>query len=430
MCSIDYLQIHQYCLSLWNDAVHKGNIELAIKIDFEHYNKVVKPCESKYFWDLWQNSTYPLRKVLTEQAYTMIPIIHNNNFESKNFLIILPNYSGLAHEQQLSRNLRYLWSENYSFEFEIVYLFGLSDQYKAAASKLYNISPSKINFLNSKSYSEASKLLNLLVSQREFCTILYPSFFQLAFWMSLFLPHPNQKFLQMKYFPKQTGRIAGWACGRKNFEQYLDYESDLFLQLSVLNLKLFPDDSFIDSEPKIRNNITFGSISRPEKISDAIYNKTVLELLNSNDKLEYLYTGIVENLKFIPVSTLNHPQSRHIGWVAPTQSIKLFDIYFESFPWGGGDMSLLALQSARPYLTLETTENKLIGISDFLRIISENNSDITYFSFADNIQTLTDRFNQLCRDKFLREELGQAWQSAILKYEPCDADKWYDFLTT
>jgi hypothetical protein len=111
--------------------------------------------------------------------------------------------------------------------------------------------------------------------------------------------------------------------------------------------------------------------------------------------------------------------------VNPIESISEFSIYLEPFPWGGGEMTLLALEAGLPYLTLETQENVRFGIYGFLRAASEGKDPILQTSFCRSPSELLNRVNLLIKNPDLRHDLGQGWQNAITSYSPPSLDSWY-----
>jgi hypothetical protein len=253
----------------------------------------------------------------------------------------------------------------------------------------------------------------------------------MAFWMSLLVSHGNQKFLQMKYFPRQAGRLAAWGCGRKDDQKTYEVQGENFVQLSILNPRQMqerPTGGLDTSQVSTKGKISFGSISRPEKVADATYNRFVLDLLDKYSPTAYLYAGREEQLAHIPVEVRRHPQARALGWVDPAAAIREYHIYLESFPWGGGDMCLLALENQVPYLILDTPQNRVVGIYSFLDVIAQSNSSELQFSFCDSMQTLADRFGALVADGDLRASLGKRWAQAIDQYHPSDIAAWLSFL--
>jgi len=424
------IDMHSELLKAWEFALESKNINSAARIDLQHYDTLVKPNEDYIMWDKWQADTFSTRKKIQIEYQK---ILKTNLIKSGNkFLIVHHNYSGLANETQLARNINFIKEKFRDLEFEVAYLFAGNLSQQKAATKLYNLPETSIYFLQSKSYPDAGNRLNWLVNNKKYSSVIYPSIFFMAFWMSLFVNHCNQKFLQMKYFPRQVGRISTWACGRKNSEIHFNNLEDKFIQLSVLNLKI-SDDQYTENQVKIVNDnakkINFGSISRPEKITDSDYNKLILELIESNPKIMYYYTGKEEKCQAIPEKIRQHPQTLSLGWVEPEKVINDFDIYLEPFPWGGGDMTLLALQMGRPYLILDTPQNRTVGIYNFIEYLSKDQDTILNFSFCKDLNTLKNRFSLLIKDSTLRERLGKAWASAINDYRPNDIEEWIKFLT-
>lgn len=416
--------LHEACLNAWVSSIHAGNFQKAVEIDFHHYAKLVKPSEDKNFWDRWQRETYSYRLKLSEHFIKKFPSLKNSTSNSK-LLIVHHNFSGLAHETQLARNLSYLKNMKKGVDFDVLYLFGEPLKDFHIIENIYGLKKSNIHFLNAKSYVDAAEKLNTFTNSSAYTAILYPSIFFMAFWMSIFVRHPNQKFLTLKYFPLQAGRIKNWACIRRTETPNLTVQDQNFIQLSLLDLNV----AGLAPEHLVRSPITFGSISRREKTTDLTYNKFVSEKLHLHSDLIYLYTDKDENSLLEQEQIKNNPKTLNLGWVDPAKGIGEFSIYLEPFPWGGGEMSFLAINSGIPYLTLDTPENRSVGIYLTLELISKSGSEILNASFSESLEKLSSTFDELVTNKDFRESLGVEWKNAASKYEPINPSMWHDFLT-
>lgn len=421
--AVDKPKLHQTLLREWRAAVDLGDFERAIGIDNLHYNELVKKNEEVAYWDRWQTDTLPYRRRLTARIESLCPSLESNDASEGPCLIVYHNYSGLAHETQFARNMHWLRQHDVPLHVEVVYLFG-SDQDRQVAAGLFGIEPAAIHYLQATSYQQAADRLAVLAQQRNAATIIYPSLFFVAFWMSLFVRHPNQKFVQMKYYPQHAGRIRGWFGGYRNDGIHYRINGCDFEQLPVLDLQLAKfgqtdKDVLTDSD-----TVTIGSISRPEKMTDAQYNRLVLDVLARHPQLNYLYTGREKTLGLIPASVRLHERSICLGWVDPVSAISRFDIYLEPFPWGGGDMSLLALESGRAYLTLASAENTRFGIYSLIKHIAEQGDPLLQYSFCRNIAQMRQRVDELVDNHALRRQLGLAWRNAVTAYRPPAVSSW------
>ncbi len=426
----DKASAHAYLLNQWREGLKAGNIQRAIEIDFIHYNHLVKPVEDREYWDRWQHDSFALRTAIAGEFATSFPTRARSAAEagSGRFLVVNHNYSGLAHETQLSRNLHYLRQNGHAIDFDVAYLFGGDDDTRRKAAALYGVDAGAIRFLGASNYLDAGKKLDLLTRQQPYASLVYPSIFIMAYWMSLLCAHGNQKFLQLKYFPLHAGRMSGWGCGRKNASDQFVVHGHAFTQLSILDLLAGQQrvDSAVAAAPGAA--LAFGSISRPEKVANGSYNDFVLRLLERHPQAQYLYAGRPDSVGVIPEAVRAHSRSVPLGWVDPAESIRRFSIYVEPFPWGGGDMTLLALQAGLPYLTLGSEENRTIGLYDHLRLVAQPQADVLDFSFCCSVEEMESRFAALASDAGLRNALGAAWRRTLLDYRPPDADAWMRFL--
>jgi hypothetical protein len=413
-------EFHDFALKNWIAAVNNGDFERAIAFDQLHYNELVKKYEDVGYWDRWQADTLTARHSLAEQFERISPLALPEPDGRNRFLIVHHNFSGLAHETQLARNMAWLRTHGIKINVEIAYLFGKNVGH-AYASTLYGVPLNCIHYLEADNYQQAGERLNLLAQRRQAQGIIYPSIFFMAYWMSLLVSHGNQKFVKMKYYPLHSGRIRHWFGGYHTQDKYYQINGYDFEQLPILDLKLDKRDKKI----KVKNeSLTIGSISRPEKIANQGYNQFIFDVLENNPSITYLYTGRYEDTSVIPEKVRKHSQSEALGWVDPSVAVSRFSIYLEPFPWGGGEMTLLALESGLPYLTLETKENLEVGFFKFIKYIAENRDPLLQFSFCRSIPQLEERIEKLSADPYLRHQLGQAWRQTILDHEPKTLGSW------
>ncbi len=423
---IEKQKLHRQILAEWLAAVDTGDFERAIGLDFYHYNHLVKATEDSGYWNQWQQDTHPVRVELAARVCRVSPAwsVDARNDKGR-FAVVNHNFSGLAHEVQLSRNIQYLRRQGCRLDFDVIYLFDGDANQRARAAHLYEIPEASVHFLSADSYMTAAGRLDIACRQGAYRTVIYPSIFPMAFWMSLFNTHPRQTFLQMKYFPWQAGRIAEWAGGRRNTEDRYEIHGFSFLQLQTMD---FSTGALPVGAPGDAPSHTFGSISRPEKVADPVYNRFVASILAERPDLTYLYAGRAEGIKVIPESVRSLPNARHIGWVDPATAIGRFGVYLESFPWGGGEMSFLALRAGVPYLILGSEENIRFGLFDFIRLIAESGPSVLQYSFCRDESELRARLITLIDDPEARRALGTAWREHLASYKPADADRWAQFL--
>jgi hypothetical protein len=175
---------------------------------------------------------------------------------------------------------------------------------------------------------------------------------------------------------------------------------------------------------------TFGSISRIEKMTDPTYQSFVFKLLGEFHDLSYLYTGHIEGRDLLDPRITRHPRAKFLGWVVPEDVITHYSVYLESFPWGGGDMSLLAAQNGVPYLILDTPENRRVGIYALMRYIATRSGhSVLDKCFCSDLEGLRTTFSELHADADLRRHMGHAWAEAVSTYQPPDIDAWARFFT-
>jgi hypothetical protein len=320
-----------------------------------------------------------------------------------------------------------LRESGYKLDFKIVYLFGQrEDLASKKAAALYAISEEQILFINATSYPHAGARLEKLSVDLAPERIVYITIFYMAFWVSLYVAHSNQCFYQMKYPPRHSGRIRLWGGVRAERTKSIRYlNGDRWLQLSVLDVNLSP--SIHEAPRETDGYLNFGSISRIEKILQEGYLDFVLGVLESNAHLRFLYTGRSGEDELLPFALRNHPRAKFLGWVDPADSIRQFDIYLEPFPWGGGDMTILALSSGLPYLTLDTPQNRRFGIYNFLSLISYNSKEAE-LSFGKTIEQVRCKLIEMSKSFEKRKSNAQAWKNILLQYRADGTREWELFL--
>jgi hypothetical protein len=415
---------------MWNKAVSAQNYHAAYSIDLAYYFKYVKSEESLENWKLWQGCTFQRRKSLTSSLPNLIEHTVGQGDGIDRIAVYLPNFSGLAHEEVIASSIRYLRHHNYipgTVEVHVVFAFGSGALHKPIAVDFYTGSAASIHFLDAQDISEASRSFNILESRYRFRSVIYPSIFFFAFWSSLQVSHPNQKFIVGKYYPLQTGRLTAFAGGRVDEKMERLVNDEKWIQLSFLSMAVKGVKSSKNAEFHDQAR-TFGSISRVEKTQDSCYTEFILEMLSECPEVMYLYTAGTRDYNKVPAAIRNNPRSLDLGWVDPPKAITSFTVYLEPFPFGGGLMSYLAVRSGLPYLVLVSDQMLEMGISNQLSVIAnESQSDILRLSFCFDTDALKDRLKLLISDIGLRRKLGDDWSKAVANYVPGDLGVWKSF---
>jgi hypothetical protein len=415
----------------WVKAIQQSDFHRAYSIELNFYTAHVRPTESAVLWDAWQDRTLSLRRTLTDLVRQHFPIRSPSQSAPGVCALVYPNFSGLAHETQLARSTKFLRRSGIPLDLHVVYGFGASKpELTLRAAELHGVSPSHVHFLEAADLHDMGERLSSLDQAFRFSTIVYPSIFHFAFWATMVLHHPNQKFVRMKHYPRQAGRFTAFATGRIDDEVDVCVNGERWLQLSVLELR--PSSLAVAKRDGIQSpdTRTFGSISRIEKTTDPTYQSFVLDLLEQFGDLSYLYTGNPGARGLLDPRITRHPRAEFLGWVVPEDAITRYSVYLESFPWGGGDMSLLAAESGVPYLILDTPENRRVGIYALMRYIAtQSGHSVLDKSFCPDLESLRTIFAELHTDRDLCRHMGCAWAEAVSTYRPHDIDAWSRFFT-
>lgn len=423
-------ELYQKFFSIWCRMIDNGMYEEAARIDMMQYNEQIRKNESLSVWTRWQNDTADKRKFLVCIADQINPITGPISEGSVNVALVYHNFSGLAHETQLARNIEFLRQHGAVVNIHVVYAFGeaSTDKVEKAAS-IHNVPESNIHFMCCGGYTDVGISLGYLDVSMKFKTIIYPSEYYLAYWASLTLAHSNQKFLSLKYYPLQIGRFSDYAGLRGDKSIYGIVNGQSWRQLSILDI--FSKFNFNDFDywGAHQNPRYFGSISRIEKACDNNYLNFVHKILCRHEAMEYLYFGAESSLYLIDDKIRMHPRAKFLGWANPDSAVKALSIYIETFPWGGGEMSLLAIKAGIPYLCLATDENKMIGMCRFLMSIAGNDpSGVASEIFCNSESELNEKFDKMIASKNYRESLRQAWLNIINNYCPIDIESWKEFM--
>lgn len=407
-------------ISLFKELICTGNFNSAIQVELDYYNSFVKKNESLSAWKYWDQEVYEIKNYLS-QYQTYFQIIDKNNYSSNGPIIfVYHNYSALAHETQLARKIIGMTTRGYKIPFVIVYLFGSSNEHPQA-KKIWGCSHTQLFTLGAKNYTDAFLKLSRLVRNLKPRLLLYPSIYFLAFWSSIFTKHPNQKFFVMKYFPSQLGNISEWGSGIMSKHQHNLETKGKFTELPV---EMFPSTG---SQKIIKNKIRIGSISRVEKQLDPNYLIFIKKILDNYDQVEFLSTCKIEQLSLFPEWFTKHPRIKHLGWVNPYQTIHDFDIYLETFPWGGGDMSFLAISHGIPYLSLETKETEEIGPFNTIRAITTDYPELQE-QLPANQDALFNQITLLIKSDDHRQHIGNLWMQAAKDWNSKGDQDWAKFL--
>lgn len=404
--------------------VRSGSFNNAIQTELLYYNSYVKPLESIEGWDYWDDNTRELRERVS--TIGLIGSKHNDLSFSQNdsLVFVFHNFSGLAHEQQILRALLDLNQSGSDFPVCVVYLFGDRSREQAAGKFWVRVSP-KIYFFDAKSYTDSFFLLESFCRDVKARTVIYPSIYFLASWACALTSHPDQRFLVMKYTPRICGRFSAWGGGMgkaaraKALSQIPFFEVPVRLPFSQI------ERSCLGQSP---TRFNFGSISRVEKIRDSRYLEFVLSILTTDTRFVYLITCRDEELITLPDDFRNHPQVRNLGWVDPKGGILDFDVYVEPFPWGGGDMSFLAITQGLPYVALRTPEMFSVGPLDTVLSISHGHSRLDG-CIATSLDEYRALIVALLTDPSERELVGASWHNAATAFQQSrGVDGWRRFL--
>jgi hypothetical protein len=412
---------HFFLLGCFHEAIENLNYDRAYYHDQLHYQEIIRSSEDWHYWNKWQRATIAKRLTLCAKLLgtvnTLDVKMQSAEFDEGTVLAALPNYSGLAHEQQFSRSINKLSLRGEKINLHVAYGTVFDKQTQERAAKLYRVSQLNVHFIGRSDIENNGKHLDTLATNLGAKSILFLSLYYYAFWNSLYITKTQTKFLAMKYYPLRTPNIKSYYSGLVDENRSVTINNTSYIQLPVLDayFKLGPNQF---AKPSNSSRVTFGSISRAEKLLGQVYNQSILTMLNRQQNAEYIYTGSPPAVDLIPRSVKEHNRSRCLGWVDPKSAIDEYDIYLDPFPWGGGDMTLLALSRGKPYLTLVTEESSNhVGIQSFLKLISASNPTLAY-SFCRSTEELHYKFSELSSDSTLRGKLGLEWLNALKCYKP------------
>jgi hypothetical protein len=400
----------------FKSAVKMLNFSAMYGIDRIFYLQYVRHSESESNWNLWQRTTAPYRNFLTSEFEKRKPFKSVRPLSTTVFFIFT-QHTGLAHETYLANQLLALDSKGYFFDICIVYISGS----KSRSETCHQIfSTPKINFffLEADDFHIGVVKLQKLIDQQKPRTLVYVADYFQAFYFSLLIDHTSQKFLITKYIPLQEGRIIEYAVGRRSQQTHFVYKGLSYSQLDRLS---FPCPIKTANPKKPLGFFIFGSISRVEKIRDPIYVDFVIKMLSNRKNLIYVFTSQATDI--VPPKFLGHERCKNIGWVDPMKWIKIFDIYLDPFPFGGGEMSCLAISNLIPYLSCSPHET---GVQSNFAFMSKNCGDSEAEGLCSDIAVLERKFNELMDSEECRDRNVGYWQSVLRRYRP-DFEAWGRF---
>jgi hypothetical protein len=410
------------CVEIFRKLVSTGNFNEAIELERFYYATYVKPTESISNWQFWDEKVYEIKKNVSDFGKKQSKITRKTiNVNKNTIFIIYHNYSGLAHEQQILRPLQELSEAGKNYEIIIVYLFG-DETVRKIAEKFWEKINVKIYFSQSSKYTEAFYEIEKLIKKYSPKTIIYPSIYFLASWAASLIDHNDQRFIVLKYLPKIVGNFSSWAGGLGKINHANELSNLKFFELPVRFIKNKIKKTNIEN----KEEIIFGSISRVEKINNEEYWKFIFKILKQNTRYKYVITCKENEYEKLDVKIKNNKQIYNLGWVEPSEVIGTFDLYIESFPWGGGDMSFLAISAGIPYVIMDTLEMNKVGPIDTIREIIKSDEKLKPYIAKDkeNYYTI---ILELLNSKTLREDASKRWGEASKLYNSKGLDRWESF---
>jgi hypothetical protein len=410
---------------IWEKAISLGDYNSACLIELKAYNARIKPTESLRAWDEWQERTLRLRRLLCDFYVDAFPSYDVQ--PTKHAAIVLHNFSGLAHELQLGRQVKSILKSMPEYGVYIVYAFGQREP-THSASHIYGVSEERVVYLNSKDYISAGRNLNKMLLEYPIGSVIYPTAAFFCFWLSLLCRHGNQKFLQMKYYPRQVGRIAEWAGGDEGRDDGLRTVNGEDFTALPLNLKAIP--LIGNRMSKKSESLVVGSISRIEKIQDPTYINLVLDLLSTTNNIEYWITGRAEDAEKVDNRLTSHPRVKFVGWVRPESFMGNIDIYLDPWPQGGGDMSFMAIANGIPYLTLVTEEGRFNGPLSTIQSLARSSSNFATLNryLCKSLDEVKGAVAELVLSAERRKDCSESWRDAANVDETRSVQRWLRYL--
>lgn len=136
------------------------------------------------------------------------------------------------------------------------------------------------------------------------------------------------------------------------------------------------------------NTIILGAMGREEKLCSIHYLEAVCHILRARPNAVYLWSGrekpsqVIEHFKQSGVGD----RCYYIGWVDTAIYAKVFDIYLDSFPFGGGHTVFQSMWDEKAVVMRVSKENMETGVP--MHMLPNENADENNAQLAQDIKAL------------------------------------------
>lgn len=180
--------------------------------------------------------------------------------------------------------------------------------------------------------------------------------------------------------------------------------------------------------------LIIGTLARTEKMTDPTYLQAMVEILQSNPNVMFLWAGrepreeVVSSFRAGGVLQQTH----FIGWVNTQLYAQVFDIFLDTFPFPCGHTLLQAMAAGKPIVMYDSPEAAQTGLWNFIQplvdgtegspqerreiqsILGEGASPA--ISIARSPEQYVYLANRLIRNDDLRQSAGMASSNFICRY--------------